>query len=113
MGPLSWLHRELGAPRNGQTLFNVLLVLSLAWGGGLREGGSSDVKLPARVKRLLAVAVAVYCVSVQLGRYYSFAINGVDFSIFDWMLYNTNHGSFGYSPIYDVNHFGVHATYVL
>ncbi|MDY7230242.1 DUF2079 domain-containing protein [Hyalangium rubrum] len=112
MAPLSWLHKELGAPRNWQTLLNVLLVLALAWAGGLREG-TSEATLPARVKRLFVIAVAVYCVSVQLGRYFSFAINGVDFSIFDWMLYNTNHRDFGYSPIYDVNHFGVHATYVL
>jgi hypothetical protein len=43
----------------------------------------------------------------------SFHVNGVDFSIFDWMLESTHQGRFGYSPIYDVDHFGVHSSFLL
>ncbi|MCI0572429.1 MAG: DUF2079 domain-containing protein [Myxococcaceae bacterium] len=112
IAPLSWLHRELGAPRTWQTLLTPLLFLALAWTGGLKAG-ASEVRLSRRTLAFLSLSVLVYCLSVQLGRYFSFAINGVDFSIFDWMLFNSNHRSFGYSPIYDVNHFGVHANWVL
>ena len=110
--PLSWMHHELGAFRNWQTLLNPLLGLALVWAGGVKTG-TVTVRLSPGVKRLFVLSVLVFCVSVQWGRFFSFEVNGVDFSIFDWMLFNSNHGRFGYSPIYDVNHFGVHATYVL
>ncbi len=108
--PLSWWGRELGAIRNWQTVLNPLLGLALVWVGGLKTG---QVRLASGVKRFLAFSVLVFCLSVQAGRFFNFEVNGIDFSIFDWMLFNSNHGRFGYSPIYDVNHFGVHATYVL
>ncbi|QSQ22281.1 DUF2079 domain-containing protein [Pyxidicoccus parkwayensis] len=108
--PLSWLHGELGAVRNWQTVFNPVLAFVIAW-NGLYRGES--VSLPVAVKRFFALSIFVFCLSVQLGRFFNFEVNGVDFSIFDWMLFNSNHGRWGYSPIYDVNHFGVHATYVL
>lgn len=63
--------------------------------------------------RALLAASLVWCLLISLSRWAAFELNGVDFSIFDWMLYSTHSGRLGYSPIYDVNHFGVHSTFLL
>jgi uncharacterized membrane protein len=44
---------------------------------------------------------------------YSFSISGTDFSVFEWMVGSTHQGHFGYSRIYDLNHFGVHSTFLM
>ncbi|MDD9950712.1 MAG: DUF2079 domain-containing protein [Zetaproteobacteria bacterium] len=43
----------------------------------------------------------------------SFHINGVDFSIFEWMLVNKPHSHYLHSAIYNVNHFGIHPSWIL
>ncbi|MBJ6761840.1 DUF2079 domain-containing protein [Myxococcaceae bacterium JPH2] len=110
-GPLSWVHRELGAVRSWQLLLHPLLVLWL-WRSGAFPV-LERVSLGRRLKVALALCSLGWCLLLQLWRYHAFSVNGVDFSIFDWMLYSTNHGRFMYSPIYDVNHFGVHPSYVM
>ncbi|MGA9523983.1 MAG: DUF2079 domain-containing protein [Myxococcaceae bacterium] len=109
--PLSYAHPELGAFRNWQTALSPLLLVALLWRGDLAALGRVDV--PRRLVLAFGASTLAWCIGLQLSRYGSFAINGVDFSIFDWMLYNTNHRQFMYSPIYAVNHFGVHPSYVL
>lgn len=66
-----------------------------------------------RAWRWLLGASFVWLQAVGLTWFFAFRVNGVDFSIFDWMLQSTHHGRFGYSPIYDVNHFGVHSSFIL
>lgn len=46
-------------------------------------------------------------------KFLAFEFNGIDFSIFDWMLHNSTQGSFMWSPFCDCNHFGVHPTWLL
>jgi hypothetical protein len=106
--PLAWVHHELGALRSWQLLLHPLLFLALA----LRRFRPLDAYGPSHRLLLTSAAVAlVWILFAQGMKYFAFAINGVDFSIFDWMLHNTLHGRFMYSPIYDVNHFGVHPSY--
>jgi Predicted membrane protein (DUF2079) len=62
---------------------------------------------------LATLSLALWAAAVHFRKFYEFQINGVDFSIFDWMLYSTATGNFGFSPIYQVNHFGVHSTFHL
>ncbi len=45
---------------------------------------------------------------------YGFKLSGMDFSIFDWMLYNTTHRQFMVAPLCgNCNHFGVHPSYIM
>lgn len=69
--------------------------------------------LSPRAEKLLLAASLVWLESVAISNFYAFRVHGIDFSIFDWMLESTHHGRFGYSPIYDVNHFGVHSSFIL
>lgn len=108
--PLSFVHRELGAFRNWQIALNALLFVSWLVLGRL---SAPSWKLPRWLVVGAAAASAAWLVAAQLCRFYALTTNGVDFSIFDWMLYSTAHGSFGYSPIYGVNHFGVHPSFIL
>jgi uncharacterized membrane protein len=110
--PLSWMNQELAAVRNWQIALNgaALLVLIRWW---TPSAGSPSLPFPRTLVYLTAAAGAVLFLACQLSKFYSFAPNGFDFSIFDWMLYNTNHGRFGYSPLYNLNHFGVHQSYLL
>jgi uncharacterized membrane protein len=110
--PLSWISRDLGAVRNWQIALNgaALLVLLRWWTPG---AAAPQFRFPRALLYATCAAGAWLFLACQLSRFYSFDPNGFDFSIFDWMLYNTNRGRFGYSPLYGVNHFGVHASYFL
>lgn len=63
---------------------------------------------------LWGLLAAFFVLSLVTGfsRFYQFEINGYDFSIFDQMLSHTAKGRMMYSPIYDVNHLGVHASWL-
>lgn len=87
----------------------VVLVLVGFW----RRVPDFSLGLDPRAWKLLLAASLVWLEAVALSQFYAFRVNGVDFSIFDWMLESTHRGRFGYSPIYDVNHFGVHSSFVL
>jgi uncharacterized membrane protein len=110
-GPLSRVDPQLGAPRNWQYVLYPLLVALLV--GSRALGGLGEARIPRVWRHALFASALLWCLVCQVWKWRSFAINGVDFSIFDWMLFSTNHGRFGYSPIYDVNHFGIHPSYVL
>lgn len=43
----------------------------------------------------------------------SFYLNGIDFSIFEWMLNDKPYSPLMHSTIYDVNHLGIHPSWVL
>ncbi len=106
--PLAWVHRELSALRNWQLGLHVLLfgVLALMRFRPLESAGPSR-----RLLWISALTSLAWAVAAQAMKYFAVSVNGVDFSIFDWMLHNTLDGRFMYSPIYDVNHFGVHPSY--
>ena len=46
-------------------------------------------------------------------KFNAFEFNGVDFSVFDWMLHNSINGHFFWSPVCECNHFGVHPTWLM
>lgn len=64
--------------------------------------------------RLLAGCSFASFILCCLLQFYAFRVNGMDFSIFDWMLYNTNFRKFMTSPVCNnCNHFGVHPSYIM
>lgn len=81
------------------------------------------IPLPTVSPRALQALIALFIVSYAITCFtylYAVRLNGEDFSIFDWMLYNTNHRAFMTSPICNMasplgvcHHFGVHPTYVM
>jgi len=109
---LTFLGREAGAFRNLQTGLAPLLFVLLAITGGLRQP-LEGIIVRRRPIVLFAAAATAWLLAQQLSQYLAFYTNATDFSIFDWMLYNTNHGRFMYSPIYGLNHLGVHQTWIL
>lgn len=87
--------------------FHILLVVILFFSSFTRKQGT-------RLDLQVTMAASLFwCLHVSATRFAGFAINGVDFSIFDWQIASTAAGNFGYSPIYDVNHFAVHPTFLL
>ena len=109
---LTFVGREAGAFRNLQTLLIPALFVLLAIAGGLRQP-LEGIIVRRRSIVLFAAAATAWLLAQQLSQYLAFYTNATDFSIFDWMLYNTNHGRFMYSPIYGLNHLGVHQTWIL
>lgn len=75
--------------------------------------GTASAPIEPRAWKWLLFASFVWLQVIGLSRFFGFWVNGVDFSVFDWMLESTHHGRFGYSPIFDVNHFGVHSSFIL
>ena len=63
--------------------------------------------------RAILLASWLWCLACGATHFWAFEIGGMDFSIFEWMLGSTVHGHFGYSRIFDVNHFGVHSTFLM
>ncbi|QRN96301.1 DUF2079 domain-containing protein [Archangium violaceum] len=110
-GPLSAVSPQLGAPRTWQYVLHPLFLVGLI--GSRAVDGLAEARLSRAWRNAALACAGVWCLVCQVWKYRSFAVNGVDFSIFDWMLFSTNHGRFMYSPIYDVNHFGIHPSYVL
>lgn len=79
----------------------------------LRDPQRMSAPLSGLAWRAFLLATLVWVEAASLTHFAAFNVSGVDFSIFDWMLASGARGQFGYSPIYDVNHLGVHSTFVL
>lgn len=90
-----------------------LVISGLLVAGWWRRPVDFTLALDPRAWRLLLIASFVWLQLVALTWFFGFRVNGVEFSIFDWMLESTHRGRFGYSPISDVNHFGVHSSFIL
>ena len=86
------------------------VVFLAAW---LRDPQRLSAPLSPRAWAALAVMSLVWLEASALSTFAAFGVGGVDFSIFDWMLESGARGNFGYSPIFTVNHLGVHSTFVL
>ncbi len=94
---------DLVSLRSGQIVLG--LVLAIAW---WRNRTALATPLPRTGLIAFAGAAWVWCLCCAATHFFAFRISGVDFSIFEWMV-----GRFGYTRIYDLNHFGVHPTFVL
>jgi uncharacterized membrane protein len=105
LGPFA---RDVASFRYPQIALSLLLVV-----GWWRGAPDRALGLDPRASRLLLAASLVWLEVVGLTWFFGFRVNGVDFSIFDWMLESTHRGRLGYSPIYEVNHFGVHSSFIL
>lgn len=90
-----------------------IVLTALVLVGFVRRPDVSAQPIDVRASRFLFGAALLWLVVIGVTRFFGFWVNGVDFSVFDWMLQSTHHGRFGYSPIFDVNHFGVHSSFIL
>ena len=88
-----------------------LAALAALW--WLRSPGSVAAPLTRASFVAIVAAAWVWAFSCGASHFLAFEINGVDFSIFEWQVGSTHQGHFGYSRIYEVNHFGVHSTFLM
>lgn len=56
-------------------------------------------------------ASLIWLEAISITEFLSF--NSSDFTIFDWMVESSRRGHFGYSPIFKINHFGMHSSFFL
>lgn len=63
--------------------------------------------------RAILVGSLVWLLAISVTAFLSFNVNAIDFSIFDWMIENTVRGQVGQVPLYRVNHFAVHSTFLM
>jgi Predicted membrane protein (DUF2079) len=103
------LSPEAAALRNWQ-----IAVLAVALPAALLAGDRPplDRALAPLVRaRVLLPVLAAWMLVSEVLNFRAFRVNGIDFSLFDWMLEETLRGRFMYSPVYRVNHLGVHQTW--
>lgn len=103
------------APRNlqiGLIFFGSLFLLT--------KGHFERFRLPNHAFTIFFASALIACCGNGLLHFWGFKLNGEDFSIFDWMLYNTNYREFMTSPICNMaeplgvcHHFAIHPTYIL
>lgn len=74
----------------------------------------NDAPVPIPRPWLVGLLGAFFLLSLAVGvsRFYQFEINGYDFSVFDQMFSQTARGNIMHSPIYDLNHLGVHTSWL-
>lgn len=88
-----------------------LAVLTALW--WLRRPEALAAPLSRASFAAFATAAWLWALTCGATHFLAFEINGVDFSIFEWQVGSTHQGHFGYSRIYEVNHFGVHSTFLM
>ena len=102
----------LGGARGFQLLLVLAAVAALLLGRlPLRE--LLEAPPPAWAERALLAAGLAFFLGCQVTNFAALEVNGIDFSIFDWMIHNAHSGKGMFSPIYGVNHLGVHPTWLL
>jgi hypothetical protein len=96
--------RELGALRNWQYVLAPLFL------GAIARTRSSDgaPHVSVGVRNFFFGSLAWWMLAGEALNFAAMQVSGFDFSVFDWMLENTLRGRFMWSPIYGLNHFGVH-----
>ncbi len=72
-----------------------------------------ELKLPKRFYHIFWYAAAISLSSSPVTKYLKGSISGVDFSIFDQMIYNTHQGRFMYSDLCQCSHFGIHPSLIM
>ena len=116
---LTFLDERWGSVRNPLIVWSALSFAWLTW----RRIPLATVlaQRPSRPLLLLAFgAGAVSFWTSSMFHFWGLRLNGEDFSIFDYMLFNTNHRVFMTTPICNMarplelcHHFGVHPSYIL
>ena len=92
----------------------VALAMAIFVGKKSSPSGFLTTKVPLFLWTLLTRTSLVSLLTSSLLTYYAISLNGMDFSIFDWMLYNSNHRNFMTSPVCDgCNHMGIHTSWVM
>lgn len=89
-----------------QLVLAVLVVVEL-----FRREGRLAEPLSRRAWIGLLGASLLWLEAISITQFLSF--NSSDFTIFDWMVESTRRGQFGYSPIFKINHFGMHSSFFL
>lgn len=102
--------KELANVRNWQSAVHVVFLVTAVW-KRRQLAGLWGLAVPSRHKGALLAAGLVSFTACVVMHYRAFLVNGIDFSTFDWMLYNTNHGRFMWSPVCECTHFGVHTNW--
>jgi len=87
------------------------LVLTLGYHLFRMRHRISYLKIPGRSS--IWISFGLLFLASSWSRFFSLRLNGIDFSIFDWMLVNTTRGHFMYSPLNELNHFAVHPSWIL
>jgi Predicted membrane protein (DUF2079) len=87
------------------------LVVAAAMALAPSHAGLHRALLSLARSRLVLVALGLWMLASELLNFHAFRVNAFDFGVFDWMLESTLRGRFLYSPVYGVNHFGVHQTW--
>ncbi len=109
----------LGNVRNSQIFLVVIFLLVMLF----KRVCWDDLltwRCSPRLWNALAVASLLSYLGTGVTHYLGLRLNGEDFSIFDWMLFNTNYREFMTSPICNMaapldvcHHFAIHPTYIM
>ncbi|MBP6218659.1 MAG: DUF2079 domain-containing protein [Oligoflexales bacterium] len=105
------VHKELAHIRNWHYLATLISLPILIGLWRKREGQTFHFH-PLALRWAGTGLLVLFCGSV-ISKYFAVGENGIDFSIFDWMLVNTARSKFMYSPIYRVYHMGIHPSWIL
>ena len=105
LGP--WLG-EPAAFRNSN-----IVIAGLALLGWLNEPERWRRRLSPAAFAMVSLSALVWFEAASFSAFRAQHIHGFDFSVFDWQLASTARGRFGYSPIYELNHFGVHSSFLM
>jgi uncharacterized membrane protein len=116
----AYLHPVLlGNVRNSQILVFVFFLLIMM----KKRPGLTELiawRCTPKLWITLGLASLLSFLATGVTHYLGLRLNGEDFSIFDWMLFNTNHREFMTSPICNMadpldvcHHFAIHPTYIM
>jgi hypothetical protein len=107
---LAVFSRELAALRNWQYGLAALLFLAIVCA---RLSPPAPARVPDALRNVFLAALVLWMLAGESLNFLAMQVKGVDYSIFDWMLENTLRGRFMWSPIYELDHFGVHQNWPL
>jgi uncharacterized membrane protein len=113
--PFAFIAPDLANVRKWQIVLNALfIVLLILKRKRIFTGEAGNQRISRPLLGVLAAASLAAFLFCGVSHYLGFRLNGIDFSIFDWMLYNTNHRALMTSPACGgANHFGIHQTWVM
>jgi len=94
--------------RNFHYLLQIFLAVlfMVEWKKG-QEGFRQEP--PPLIGQVFWIGTFILFILNNVFKYLALEVNGMDFSIFDYMLFTKN----GYSPVYSVYHMGIHPSYIL
>ncbi len=81
----------------------------------LKEGYSKILHVFSKSSalRILMLTYFILFTWIKIVQYFSFNIHAFDFSLFDYVLFNTSRGNFMYDPFDEVMYFKIHFTPIL